>query len=271
MRSFHVVRLLALLLVAVPAAIESPARAQTPAAAPVEPAQKTFAYEVVSITPRKSGDESRSWRTATDRIVMTNVPLISLVYSAYHIIIDDQISGLPGWARTDRYDIQAKMDEQATADWKNLTRQEQGQQQQLMIQALLADRCQLKVHRETKQLTIYDLVIAKGGLKMKEAKAATDSRYMFGPGHFNAQSVAIESLVFSLSGQVGRVIVDKTGLGDKKFEFDLKWTPGEQQGTADAGPSIFAALEEQLGLKLVTSHGPVETVVVDRMEKPSPN
>ena len=271
MRASRTALLLTLLFVAVPTVTLSPARAQTPAAAPAQTEQKPFAYEVVSITPRKSGDESSSWRTATDRIVMTNVPLISLVYSAYHIIIDDQISGLPGWARSDRYDIQAKMDEQATAAWKNLTRQEQSQQQQLMIQALLADRCQLKVHRETKQLPVYDLVIAKGGLKMKEAKAAADSRYMFGPGHFNAQSVSIESLSSSLSGEVGRIIVDKTGLGEKKFEFDLKWTPDDQQGTADAGPSLFAAIEEQLGLKLVSSRGPVETVVVDHMEKPSEN
>jgi uncharacterized protein (TIGR03435 family) len=65
--------------------------------------------------------------------------------------------------------------------------------------------------------------------------------------------------------------MDKTGLGDKKFDFTLKWTPDDQHGTADAGPSIYTALEEQLGLKLVAAHGPVETVVVDQMEKPSPN
>jgi len=95
---------------------------------------------------------------------MTNVPLISLVYSAYHIIIDDQISGLPGWARSDRYDIQAKMDEQATAP---------GRSHAPGAESATAAHdpgppCRplpAQVHRETKQLPVYDLVIAKGGLK----------------------------------------------------------------------------------------------------------
>jgi uncharacterized protein (TIGR03435 family) len=77
--------------------------------------------------------------------------------------------------------------------------------------------------------------------------------------------------VDNLTSNLDRTVVDKTGLGDKRYTFTLKWTPDEQQGTADAGPSIYAALEEQLGLKLVASKAPVEIVVVDKMERPSEN
>ncbi|HUV68150.1 MAG TPA: TIGR03435 family protein [Terracidiphilus sp.] len=272
MRSSRAANFLLLLPFVVCMAIESPACAQNGAASSTLPEAKTPAYEVISIRPNKSAAESAGWRSAPDGIVLTNAPLSWLVRSAFNIISDNQLAGLPSWVDSDHYDIQAKMDEQATAAWKNLTRQQKAEQQRLLIQALLADRCQLKIHRETKQLPVYELVIAKGGLKMKEAAtAAGDSRFWSGTGQLGGQSTTIENLVDSLGNQVGRVVIDKTGLGDKKFDFDLKWTPDDQQGTADAGPSIYAALEEQLGLKLVSSRGPVETVVVDHMEKPSPN
>ena len=241
-----------------------PQNSTTPSAA-----QKPLAYEVISITPNKSASESSGWRSAPDGIILTNAPLSWLVRSAFGIIIDDQLSGLPAWVDSDRYDIQAKMDEETAAAWKKLSRDEKGQQQ--LLQSLLAERCQFKFHRETKQLPVYDLVIAKGGLKLQEAKPMEGSRTMAGGAKFNAQSVTIANLVFSLSGAAGRVIVDKTGLGERKFDIDLNWTPDEQQGSAEAGPSLYAAIEEQLGLKLVASKGPVETVVVDRMEKPTPN
>jgi uncharacterized protein (TIGR03435 family) len=81
----------------------------------------------------------------------------------------------------------------------------------------------------------------------------------------------IGNLAGYLTSNLDKTVVDKTGLGDKFYAFTLAWTPDEKQGTADAGPSIYAALEEQLGLKLVASKAPVEIVVVDRMERPSEN
>ena len=247
------------------------ASAQRGESAPAQPVQKQFAYEIVSITPGKPGVEGMGWRTAPNGLFFTNVPLSLLMRMAYNILAEDQLSGLPGWANSDRYDIQAKMGDETIAALSNLTPDEKNRQEQNMIEALLAERCGLKAHRETKQLPVYNLVIAKGGLKMKEAKAAAGSRYMTSNGKLDAQSTAVDTLVSNLSNYVGHVVIDKTELGDKKFDFTLKWTPDEQQGTADAGPSIYAALEEQLGLKLVAARGPVETVVVDHMEKPSPN
>ena len=139
-----------------------------------------------------------------------------------------------------------------------------------MLQALLADRCKLKVHFETKELPSYDLVIAKRGLKMQEAKPDEKADELFSSGRIAARAIAIESLVLGLSADAGRRIVDQTGLGDKRFNFDLKWTPDNRM-EADSGPSLFTALEEQLGLKLVPSKSPGKVLVIDYIEKPSPN
>lgn len=244
---------------------------QTSAAAAAQLAQKAPAYEVISISPNKSAAQLSGWRSAPDGIVLTNAPLSWLLRSAYNIISEDQLSGLPGWVDSDHFDIQARMDAETAAAWKNLTSKQKTEQQQLLLQALLADRCQLKIHHETKQLPVYDLVIAKGGLKMKEVDPTATGRTWMDSGHFGADAGTIDSLLSSLSDEVGRVVIDKTGLGEKKFEIKLTWTPDEEQGGVDAGLSLFPALEEQLGLKLVPSHGPVETVVIDHMEKPSPN
>lgn len=229
------------------------------------------AYEVISITPNNSAAQSSGWRSAPDGIVLTNAPLSWLVRDAYNIISDDQLSGLPSWVDSDHFDIQAKMDAETAAAWKNLTRTQKAEQQRLLLQALLADRCQLKVHRETKQLPVYDLVIAKSGLKMKEVAPTEKGRTWMSDGQFGADAGTVDSLLSSLSGELGRFVIDKTGLGEKVFEIKLKWTPDEQQGSPDAGLSLFPALEEQLGLKLVPSHGPVEIFVIDRIEKPSQN
>jgi uncharacterized protein (TIGR03435 family) len=233
-------------------------------------AQKALAYEVISIAENKSGAQNSGFRTASDGIVLTNASLDWLVRSAFGIISDDQLSGLPGWVDSDHFDLQAKMDAETAAAWKSSSRQQKTQMQQQLIQSLLTDRCQLKFHHETRQLPVYDLVIAKSGLKIKEVTVEGGKTWM-GDGEFGSDAATMENMIFSLSGELGRVIIDKTGLGEERFEIKLKWTPDEQQGSADAGPGLFPALEEQLGLKLVPSHGPVDTVVIDRMEKPTPN
>jgi uncharacterized protein (TIGR03435 family) len=209
---------------------------------------------------------------ADNSITISNATLGSLVETAFGVFEENQLSGLPGWATSDPYDVNAKMDDETAAALKKLSRKDRMKQTQLMLQALLADRCQFKFHRETRLLPAYDLVIAKGGLKIKESLPKEGpGRSTAGPGTIAMEGITIEVLAASLSRTVGRFVVDKTGLGNKRFDISLTWTTDEQQGTADAGPSIYAALEEQLGLKLVPSKAPVETIVVDQMEKPSAN
>jgi uncharacterized protein (TIGR03435 family) len=156
-----------------------------------------------------------------------------------------------------------------------------------MLQAMLADRCQLKMRREVKELPVYDLVIAKGGLKMKEAAPDEEESSVWrqfamysatGPGDeytivATTHAGAVPDLAQSLAGTAGRIIVDKTGLGDKRFDFELKWSSSGQAPSegGGAGPSLFKALEEQLGLKLEPAREPVDTFVVEQMERPTAN
>ena len=139
-----------------------------------------------------------------------------------------------------------------------------------MLQSLLADRCKLKVHFETKEFPVYDLVIARGGLKMKEATSDEKSMERASEGKLTGRATGIGSLIAVLPAD-GRLIVDKTGLGNKRFDFDLQWTPDDRRMDAVSGPSLFTALEEQLGLKLVSSKAPGKVLVIDQMERPSPN
>ena len=140
-----------------------------------------------------------------------------------------------------------------------------------MLQQLLADRFQLHVHTETKEGPIYKLVIAKSGFKLKNAPDSERPRgSSWGRDRIQVLNGPIGSLAFSLSDILGRTVMDKTGLAGR-YEIDLKWTPDELQGTPDAGPTMFTALQEQLGLKLESAKGPVETFVVDHVERPSEN
>jgi len=257
------------------------------------------AFDVVSVKPNKSGSGMMRGMYTADGSTITNMPLNLLVANAYGIK-QDLISGVPGWADSTRYDIEAKMDESAAAALKKLPNEQQNAQRQLMMQALLADRFKLKAHRETKEAPIYDLVIAKGGFKLKQADPndtyangfkgpdGTPSRagmMLMGPGRLTAQAIPISNLANNLSGQVHRTVVDKTGLTGK-YDIALQWTPDE--GSAPMfpggapppgappppdpnGPSIFTALQEQLGLRLDATKGPVETLVIDHVEPPSEN
>jgi uncharacterized protein (TIGR03435 family) len=254
-------------------AVCSFSQAQT-AVQPKVSAVPTPAYEIVSIKPDKSGSPGQTFQDLPNGFRWTNLPVRAWVRNAYGVIMDSQIVGLPGWANTEPYDIETKADAETAEAWKKLTYRERWKREEPMLQSLLADRCQMKVHREIRDLPVYDLVIAKGGLKMKEAAAdEVDSETVSGV-KMTAQGLSVDSLVSVFSGMVGRMIVDKTGLGDKKFDFEVKWTPDDRRAAdnaADAGPSFFTALEEQLGLKLVPSKGPVEVIVIDRIEKPSAN
>ncbi len=140
--------------------------------------------------------------TPADGYTATNVDLKALIQYAYDLQTEDMISGLPGWANSASFDIQAKMDEDVATTLKKLPREEQFAQRSVMMQALLADRFQLKVHHETKDLPIYSLVIAKGGSKLKPADpndSQRRARGRVGDGRFTTQAAPLSSLVYFLS------------------------------------------------------------------------
>ncbi len=247
---------------------------------------KLPAYEVVSIKPADPGDRDVGWKDLPDGFDFKNGPLFWLIYQAYGITMDSQISGLPDWVKTDHYIVSARAGEDTVEAWKKLSPKDLSKQQQLMLQALIADRCQLKMRLEAKVLPVYDLVVAKGGSKMKEAPpdekelsywkqtafygGANEGEYTITDTTHAGTALALAQ---SLAHSVGRIIVDKTGLGEKEFDYELKWSSSGQAPPdgGDVGPSIFKALEEQLGLKLEPAKEPVDTFVVEHIERPSAN
>lgn len=228
-------------------------------------------FEVASIKPSKPGDGTYGVQPLPDGLLVTHLSLHGLVSTAYDIVTESQISGLPRWVDAETYDVDAKVDAKTAEAWNALTPRQRWQQQKLMLRSLLAERCQLKTHTETRELPVYDLVIAKSGVKMKVAAPNEESMAMISGRKMTAHAMIVKDVANIMTGDVGRLIVDKTGLGDKKFDFELRWTPDDQQGSSDAGPSIFTAFEEQLGLKLVSSRAKVGVLVIDHIEQPSAN
>jgi uncharacterized protein (TIGR03435 family) len=250
-------------------------------------------FEVASIKPAAQDARGTMIRMMPGgALTVTNATLRLLVTVAYDVR-DFQISGGPGWVGSERYDVNAKAEGSASSasvpeyprnitDAQRKTNQEQMRQR---LQALLADRFQLTIHRETKEAPVYALVVAKNGPKLQESKEG-GPRLMMGRGQLNGQGALMEMLANVLSGQLGRPVLDKTGL-QGKYDFKLEFTPDPGQGAGpfgglgpgpDAppppdpnGPSLFAAIQEQLGLRLESTKGPVEMIVIDRVEKSSEN
>ena len=242
-------------------------------AATQQEANKVYAYEVVSIKPSDPNSHGSGTQSRPGSFAFTNMPLALLIKDAYDVIIDSQLVGLPNWAKEDGYDIVAKADQDTAERLNNLPRKERRKEEQRMEQSILAGRCRFKAHEETKELPVYELVIAKSRLKMKDAPPDSPSSETMRSGQMTVHAMSIDTIVEGFAGTDGRLIVDKTGLEDRKLDFELKWTPEEQRATAadDAPPSLYTALEEQLGLKLVPAKDPVKVLIVDHIECPSPN
>jgi len=229
-------------------------------------------FDVAAIRLHDPAPHERShiYNSATDGSFKTiNVSLLAIVQFAF-AIPDSRILDVPGWMKSQPFDIEAKSDDSVNELLGKLSPEEAKPLKLAMIQALLAERFKLKVHRETRVLPIYELVVSKGGPKLPAAK--TDGLMInHSRGHLDAQGMTTARIAQELAPDVGRVIVDKTGL-DGRFDIDLHWTPDDASSTAaDAPPSIFTALEEQLGLRLITAKGPVEVLVIDHVEMPSAN
>jgi uncharacterized protein (TIGR03435 family) len=215
-------------------------------------------FEVASVKPNATGSGHSDIDVDGNLLRMNNVTLKACITWAYHLT-DAEVSG-PDWLNSERFDVVAKA--------------ETGKPKPEMLAAVLADRFKLAVHRETKELTVYALVVAKNGPKIKPVdpgEGDTTSRR----GHVTITRTSMNGLAHFLAGpnvRLGRPVTNKTGL-DGVFTFDLNWTPeGRTEPQPDAPPSIFVALQEQLGLKLEATKAPVEILIVDHAEKiPSEN
>lgn len=248
----------------------------------IRAAQAPLAFDVVSIKPNTSGDISVSMTPSPGGVTLTNYTLQFILRVAFRLQ-DWQIIGGPSWLTTDRFDVLAKTSRTMSPD-----------DERMMLQALLADRFKLIVHHESQQLPIYALVKARRdgtlGSHLKipsdctppiagrdpsahsQPTCTNDARF----GAILARGVTTSNLSGNLSVFLGRTVVDRTGISGL-IDYDVSWTPelptnqptGEPSPSNANGPSLFTALQEQLGLKLESGKGAVDVLVIDHVERPT--
>ena len=196
-------------------------------------------------------------------LTVLNQPLRKLITYAYDVR-DFQLAGGPGWLDTDGYDINAK----ASSDDAARSRDASGREK---IRSLLSDRCGLVVHREKKMQAVYRMVVARRGAKMRAVETLGQQRGIYGGerGHIQGFAATMEMLARELAGITGRIVLDHTNLAGM-YDWTLQWA-AETDDDATAGPTIFTALEEQLGLKLEPAKEPVDVIVVDHVNRPTDN
>jgi uncharacterized protein (TIGR03435 family) len=225
------------------------------------------AFEVASIKRNATGigpigapgDQFSNGRFRT-----TNIPLRLFMRQAFQRMQTAEIEGGPPWLDTDRWDIIAKAESPAADMWP-------------MLRALLADRFKLVMHHETRERPFYALVMARRdgrlGPSLRPSTGPSQNRQL--SGAFTAHATPLKLLVDVLAATVQQRVVDRTGLSGT-YEIDLHWTPVSVQNALafsdvnpNDAPSIFTAVEEQLGLKLESTKGPVDVLVIDHVEHPT--
>jgi uncharacterized protein (TIGR03435 family) len=248
------------------------APAQTAAAAP------TFDVASIHVNNTETDGHHHIFNNPAESHLRTrNLPLRDLIQFAYGLPNSQILSG-PAWLDSIMFDIDAKSDPSVDAQLHALPTEQARHQKQLMVQALLADRFQLKTHQETRELPIYALVIAKDGPKFQPSKinGTTIDTYRTRL-HVAGSDDTVSILARELAQVLGRVVLNQTGLSGR-YDLTLRWTPDDAppptlNGAPDPSepPGIFTAIQEQLGLKLESSHGPVPVLVIDSVEMPSAN
>jgi bla regulator protein blaR1 len=304
-----------MLRMAVIGALTVPLQSQTQA--PSKPS-----FEVASVKPSAgAGNFMGIGRAPGGRFTANNVPLRFLIQNAYRVR-DFQVIGGPSWMASERWDIEAKAGEGSIPATTGPPDPNVADPMSIRLQSLLEDRFQMKLHRETRELPIYILTIAKDGLKIKSVEAPPrpvpgqappgarpplppptpgggppanftppPGSIMIGPGSLLGSAMTMTQLVNSIAGLVGRTVVDKTDLNGY-FDVRLQFAPESASGgfgpvgpppaggppitgpvgaSDPTGPSIFTAVQEQLGLRLESARGPVEVLVIHSVQKPTEN
>jgi bla regulator protein blaR1 len=252
---------------------------------------RTFAS--VSITPSKPGIRGVGLMYGPNKFASRNAPLQQVIRAAYGVE-DDRIIDAPAWLNSEKYDFEAKGDNSGGTDPRNLSADQIILEEGRILQQVLADRLKLALHRETKDLPVYALVLAKDGPKLRESKPGDTYPNGFkGPDgiarpggiHFEnsvenggdysgfgtkmiAQGIPVGALLWHLQEFLHRTIVDETGLsGSYDFTFQVPALPPIEA----SGRILSAHLEQQLGLKLEPQTVPMEILVIDHVERPTEN
>jgi uncharacterized protein (TIGR03435 family) len=214
-------------------------------------------FEVASIKPSPDSSSNNSTgNSGSGRLLMSNVTLKRAVMGAYRLGKNEVVGG-PDWFDSDRWVIQAKADHPA------------GDSEMMqMLQTLLAERFQLKTHRENRPMNAFILEVAKGGHKLK-LSTAEGARTGNSRGGLDAQHMTMVRFAEVLARQTDLPVVDRTGL-DGAYDFKLEWTLDADRPAKD-GPALPTALQEQLGLRLRAEKVPIEVLVIDSASRPSAN
>jgi uncharacterized protein (TIGR03435 family) len=275
------------LLLAIPLAVVCLPAAR-PQESPAPPAKLEAEFDVAAIHPHDPLPHEHSHIIDTNgRFVTVNVPLRAILEWAFDMPQSRIVDG-PSWIRSARWDIEAKADD-ALDTQKTFDSNAAKRQKQQMVQALLKNRFNLAYHYETRVRPVYILAVAKDGPKFltSQAKGTTINR---GSTHIGVQGGdnTVALLAEQLAETLGRVVLDRTGI-QGRYNIDLTWTPddstaplpgssgapgssgGASMAPVSSGPSIFTAIQEQLGLKLEPEKAPVNVLVVDRVNLPTPN
>jgi uncharacterized protein (TIGR03435 family) len=261
---------------------------------------KKPSFEVASVKPNRSGDlRTRMEIQPGGRFTATNVSLRMLINNAYQLF-NYQIDKAPDWIEKDRWDVAAKAEEGTIRPPVARSPGVPGDTQ-VLLQALIEDRFKLKAHKETRELAVYNLIVMKAKPKMELSANQTPpapqdnadiprpywgggilrGNVMQGPSNIHATGITVAELARSLSLALGRQVLDRTMLKGL-YDISLEWTPdiGQPMDIYDptlpfpryaSAPSIYTAIEEGLGLRLVSAKGPVEVLVVDRVQAPTEN
>jgi uncharacterized protein (TIGR03435 family) len=300
LNAIRILAIAALGLIILTSAAQCRARSQNPSPSATT---ATYEYDAVTIKPSKGpGPDAKigMWGESDgfNAWYVTAQQMVSMAYGVERF----RILGGPTWLPSERFDIEAKMDAATSDALEKLNPNQRGLALQKMLQALLTDRFKLTIHRETRELLVYTLVVAKNGAKLQTAKLgntyANGIKYpdgsLGGPGAMSggvydgwltAQAVTTRNLAGELTSMLGHPVTDKTGLTGE-YDFTLRFTPDDRlqppggaapserpamPGSDSNEPSLFDAIQEQLGLKLDAGKGPVEIVVIDQVERPSGN
>jgi uncharacterized protein (TIGR03435 family) len=235
-------------------------------------AKPSFQAASVKLNPQ-SGSIPASLSVAGNRYRATGVPLRRLIMEAYNLR-DWQLTGGPSWISSDQWDVEAVAADGTPILFFNPEDPNRPTEGSLMMQSLIENRFQFKFHRDVKKLPAYELTVTRSGPKFKRSIDQQSPAGRLGRGEIDVQAQPFATFAYYLSRFLDRTLINKvdlTGLYDIKLQWNPDLKTEVEASTVSDKPSIFTALQEQLGLKLDSGKAPVQVIVIDSVQKPSQN